>query len=507
MIFDIAVIFVYSAAVIAVGYFAGKKESSAEDFFLAGRTMKWWAVTISVYATALSAMTFIGVPGAVVAAGGDFNYLQLAFGDLFARFLVSFVFLKAFYGRKVMTPYEFLGQRFGRKTWFSSSAIYIVSRVLASSVRLAACAVGLSVIFGISFGSSVFYVCAVALLYTAFGGIKAVIWTDIFQFVLFIASAVFAAVFIFRSLPGGFGEFLSVGFEAGKFTVFHVSFDSSSPDFVLNFANSKSFLAGSLFGFFTTLAVMGTDQDFVQRTLTCKNLNEGRKALIYSAVLNFPVTLLFLTVGAALFAYYRVFPHDATVTGYLVDNPDYVFPYFIKTVLPPGARGLLIAGLLAAAMSSIDSSANSLASSFYRDFLKNLFTIPEKRSVFLSRILVLVFVLILGVVAIFFGKTQSVLWLGFKVFGYSYGALLGVTLAGIATKKRGIDIASTIAMLSSILVVTFLTSDSVGILEPFRSFVLRPFGVKSVAWTWSIIIGTAWTFLMTIAFRGRVKNK
>ncbi len=506
MFYDIAVIILYSAAVIAVGYFAGKKESSAEDFFLARRTMKWWAVTISVYATALSAMTFIGVPGSVVAPGGDFNYLQLAFGDLFARVFVSFIMLKAFYGRKVMTPYEFLGIRFGRATWVSSSAVYIVSRILASSVRLAACAIGLSVIFGISFGASVFYVCVIALLYTSFGGIKAVIWTDFFQFCLFIAAAIFTVAFIFKSLPHGFAEFFSLGVQEGKFTIFHLSFDSSSPDFIFNFSSSKSFLAGSLFGFFTTLAVMGTDQDFVQRTLTCKNLGDSRKALMYSALLNFPVTLLFLTVGAALFAYYKVMPHDSVAASYLSQNPDYLFPYFIKTVLPPGARGLLIAGLLAAAMSSIDSSANSLASSFFRDILKNFCTIAEKKSVLIARGLVIIFVAILGVVAIFFGRTQSVLWLGFKVFGYSYGALLGVMLAAIATKRRGKDVLNVFSMVSSFLLVVFMTTQNIGILTPVRSFLLRPLGVDMIAWPWSIILGTFWTFFTVILFSDKKTN-
>lgn len=501
MVFDILVIVIYSALVVAIGYFAGKKESSAEDFFLAGRAMKWWAVTISIYATALSAMTFIGVPGAVTAPGGDFNYLQLAFGDLFARVLVSFVFLRAFYGKKVMTPYEFLGDRFGKATWISSSAIYIVSRILASSVRLAACAVGLSVIFGISFLSSVLYVCAVALIYTSFGGIKAVIWTDFFQFCLFIAAAVFTVVFVLHTIPNGFSQFLSVGLKEGKFTVFHLSFDSSSPDFIFNFASSKSFLAGSLFGFFTTLAVMGTDQDFVQRTLTCKDLKDSQKALILSAVLNFPVTFIFLAVGAALFVYYKTMPHDLVASTYLVENPDYLFPYFIKTVLPPGARGLLIAGLLAAAMSSIDSSANSLASSFYRDVLKNFFSRSEKKEVMLSRALVAIFVTILGVVAVFFSRTQSVLWLGFKVFGYSYGALLGIMLAAIVTKRRGRDLLNVFSMLSSILLVIFLTYQNIGFLTPVRSFILRPFGVESIAWPWSIIIGTFWTFFTVVLFK------
>lgn len=503
---DLTIVISYFLLIIFIGYITGKKEKNSFDYFLAGRKMPWWAVMISIYATSLSALTFVGVPGAVIAKGGDFHYLQLGLGDLVGRILVSVILLKAYYKYKVETVYQLLEKRFGGKTQLTGTLFFIVTRLLASGVRLAGCAIALSVIFNIPLNISILLISIVALIYTTIGGIKAVIWTDLVQFVLFISAALIAIAIVIYFLPNNFKDFFDIGNQFDKFKIFHISLNNTSPDFIFNFSNPKSLFAGFLFGAFTTMAVLGTDQDLVQRMLTCKNIKQSQKALILSAILNFPVTLLFLSVGAAIFIYYQVFTPDSIVSGYLDKRPDFVFPYFIKTVISPGFRGLLIAGLLAAAMSSIDSAINALSSTFYLDIFKKFFDKKIKiNSVKISRIFSIIFTVLLALSAIMFSNTQSILWLGFKIFGYSYGAMLGIFLSATIFKKRGNDIANVFLMISSVFIVIFLTNDSIGFLQPIRCFILKPLNITQIAWPWAIIIGTIYTFSTSILFNKQGK--
>ena len=502
-VLDWVVILIYAGVVIAFGFLAGKKESTTEDYFLGGRKMPWISVMISIYATSLSALTFIGVPGA--AFEGDFVYLQLAIGDLVGRVLVSTLLLTAYYKSQVTTIYEFLGKRFGPRSRDAGTGFFMLTRLLASGVRLAGCAIALSVVFDIPLNSAIILIAVVAFIYTTLGGIKAVIWTDALQFFLLLGGAIVTLFFIWSAMPGGFSEFFQIGSEFGKFRIFHVSASPSHPEFFLNFNNPNALAAGLLFGCFTTFAVLGTDQDLVQRMLTCDHVKKGQKALLWTAALNFPITLLFLGVGAALFAYYKVAP-DTVVDGFIATHhTDYVFPHFIKTVLTPGLRGLLIAALLAAAMSSLDSALNALSSTFYIDIYKRYIRpeTTEKHAVTISRYSVIIFAAVLAFVAMQCGKTESVLWLGFKIFGYTYGAMIGVFLIAVLTDRRGNDIANVVIMVTSVLMVLFLTADSIGPLQEVRSTILSPLGIEKISWKWSIIIGSIWTFGIGVIFSRR----
>ncbi len=503
-VLDWVVLLIYAGVVIAIGFLAGKKESTTEDYFLGGRKMPWFSVMISIYATSLSALTFIGVPGA--AFEGDFVYLQLAIGDLVGRVLVSTLLLTAYYKSRVTTIYEFLGKRFGPRSRDAGTGFFMLTRLLASGVRLAGCAIALSVVFDIPLNSAIILIAVVAFIYTTLGGIKAVIWTDALQFFLLLGGAIVTLFFIWSAMPGGFSEFFQIGSEFGKFRIFHVSASPSHPEFFLNFNNPNALAAGLLFGCFTTFAVLGTDQDLVQRMLTCDHVKKGQKALLWTAALNFPITLLFLGVGAALFAYYKVAP-DTVVDGFIATHhTDYIFPHFIKTVLTPGLRGLLIAALLAAAMSSLDSALNALSSTFYIDIYKRYIRpeTTEKHAVTISRYSVIIFAAVLALVAMQCGKTESVLWLGFKIFGYTYGAMIGVFLIAVLTDRRGNDIANVVIMVTSVLMVLFLTADSIGPLQEVRSTILSPLGIEKISWKWSIIIGSIWTFGIGVIFsRGK----
>jgi len=505
-ILDWTVLAVYGLGIILIGILTGRKEKNTEEFFLAGRQMPWWAVMISIYATALSALTFIGVPG--VAYGGDFNYLQLGIGDFFGRIFIALLLITAYYRGKVMTVYEFLGQRFGPCSNSAGTGFFIITRLLASGVRLAGCAIALSVVFGVSIHSAILIIAFIALLYTMVGGIKAVIWTDMVQFSLLLFAAFITIGTIFAFLPNGWDDFISIGSAHQKFNIFHISFISGTKDYWLNFGNSQSLIAGFLLGCFTTLAVLGTDQDLVQRMLTCRDVRQSQKAIILTGILNFPITLLFLGVGAALFVYYNVFPDPEVSKLMVAGKNDYIFPYFIKTVLAPGLRGLLIAGLLAAAMSSLDSALNALASTVYVDIYKKHIRpqSDEAQAVTVSRWFVAAFALLLALIAMGFCRTESILWLGFRVFGYTYGALLGIFLLAVLTKQRGSDKANVIAMLSSVLVVMFLTADSVGPFTGVRMFFLNPFGITVFAWPWAIVIGMVWTFCVSVMFPTKAKQ-
>ncbi len=510
---DWFVLAIYALIVVAIGVYTGRKEKNTDDYFLGGRQMPWWAVMISIYATSLSALTFIGVPGAAYME--DFRYLQFALGDLVGRVIISFLLLTAYYKQRVTTVYQLLGERFGPRSQDAGTLFFLVTRLLASGVRLAGCAIALAVVFQINFNVAIALIAFVALVYTMAGGIKAVIWTDTMQFILFMLAAGIALFTVITALPNGFSDFIQIGNEGNKFKIFHFSFKSSDPDYWLSLSNPKSLLAGSLFGCFSVVAALGTDQDLVQRMLTCKKVGESQRALLVTAILNFPITLLFLSVGSALFIYYQTFP-DPQVLNYVQANEaDKIFPHFILTVLAPGVRGLLVAGLLAAAMSSLDSALNALASTAYIDIYKRYFRsdCDDKKAVQISRNFVVLFAVILALIAMSFGKTDSILWLGFKVVGYTYGALLGIfMLAVLAPPNKGNDKMNFVAMVSSIFVVIFLTNANLPMgLEQVREYLfivllkmfsfgtlslqeIREFATKPIAWPWSIVIGSCWTF-------------
>ena len=503
---DWLVLALYGGVVVALGIRAARSERTVEDYFLGGRKMPWVLVMLSIYATSASALTFIGVPGA--AFGGDFHYLQLGFGDLVGRILIAMLLLTAYYKGRVTTVYEFLGQRFGPRSRDAGTGFFIITRLLASGVRLAGCAIALSVVFSMPLNTAIALIALTALIYTTLGGIKAVIWTDTLQFCLFIGGAAIALITIWLALPGGFSEFLSVGSEFGKFKIFHVSANPAHKDFFLNLNNPSSLVAGFLFGCFTTFAALGTDQDLVQRMLTCEKVKQSQKALIWTAIMNFPITLLFLSVGTALFVYYRAFPDSAVDAMVAAKRNDYIFPYFIKVIMVPGLRGFLIAGLLAAAMSSLDSALNALSSTAYIDIYKNYIR-PDAdgaHAIKVSRGFVILFAVLLVLIAMMFGNAESILWLGFRIVGYTYGPMLGIFLLAVLTKRRGKDIVNPFVMVSGVLLVIFLTAESIGVLQALRTILLYPLGIDRIAWPWAIVLGTLWTLGVGSLFSPRGKG-
>ncbi|MCB1515009.1 MAG: sodium/solute symporter [Hyphomicrobiaceae bacterium] len=481
---DWAVIAVYGLVVLALGWRAGGKGSSSseDDYFLAGRREGWAPVAASTWATKLSALTFIGVPGAAMA--GNFAYMQLWIGSFLAAYVVARALIPEFYAARVATVYEYLERRIGRSARLSGTLIFIVSRCLASAVRLAGCAIAISVFFDLGMATSVVMMAGVAALYVLTGGLRAVIWTDVLQLALFLTGAAAALVYIVMALPGGLGEMVSTAAAADKLRVLDLRFDAADP---------TTFWMGNLFAFVLGIATGGADQDIAQRALACPDARRARIAVMAAGAADLFSTALFLSVGAALFAFYAAFPQDAVASLVADGRHDYVFPHFIRHELPAGLRGMLVAALLAAAMSSLDSALSGLASSAYYDL--GLTRRSDRRleadgALVGPRLLVVVFSVVLAVIAIGFGAQPSILWFGLQVMGYTYGALLGLFLLALLAPRQVDDIGCAVAALTSIGAVVLLTQSGLG------------FGLEPVPWPWAVIIGTAWTVLVAFAISG-----
>ena len=481
---DYIVLILYFVSIASIGLLAGRHEKNTDDYFLGGRSMPWWAVTFSILATEVSAVTFIGAPGASYL--GNYAYLQFAFGSLLGRILIAFLFLPAFYRGQVTSIYQFLNQRFGERSRLTAVIFFFVTRLLASGVRLLVVSLVLNVVTGIPLVTIIISVAVIALFYTLIGGIKAVIWTDVFQFIVFMGGAWVVIYFLLDAIPGGW-EGLKTFVAPEKFQIF---------DFRLILTSSQVFLIAFINGCFQTFAALGTDQDLTQRMLTCKSLKQSQRALLLTGLLDFPIVFTYLLIGTALYCVYEVLGH--TLPAAFAADPDTIFPYFIMTALPAGVRGLLIASIFAAAMSSLDSAINALSSSAIMDIYQPFIRpgASEKHYLKASRIFVAGFCLILIIAALLLNSIPGgKLWLGFKVTGFTYGALLGIFLLGVLTKRSN-DRMNLWAMISSSLLLLTLTL----VEQVFLG------GKTLLAWPWYVVVGTIWTFLFGLLFSLKKAN-
>ncbi|MBU2583680.1 MAG: hypothetical protein KJ622_18380 [Alphaproteobacteria bacterium] len=473
----------YAIAVLWLGLQFSDRTHTETDYFLAGRKEGWLPVAASTWATKLSALTFIGVPG--VAIAGNFAYMQLWFGSFLAAYVVATLFVREFYRLNVSTVYEYLGLRIGPITRLSGTIIFIVSRCLASAVRLAGCAIAVSVFFDIGLMESIVLIAGVAAAYVITGGLRAVIWTDALQLALFLSGALATIVYVGLVLPDGFAGIVESGMAADKFRVFDFRFDIADP---------ATFWMGNLFAFVLGLATGGADQDIAQRALACPDARQAGRAVTAAGAADIISTALFLSAGVAVFAYYQAFPQDAVTTLIAENRFDYVFPHFIRHELPSGLRGLLVAALLAAAMSSLDSALSGLSSSAYFDL--GLTRGGKANGVLKGpRVLVVLFAVVLAAIAVWFGSQPSILWFGLLIMGYTYGGLLGLFAAALFLAKSAGDRASALAAFSSIAVVLIATQWG--------------FGAGPVPWPWAVVIGAIWTFAVAAgagAIAGRLQT-
>ena len=464
---DFTIIAGYLLFIISIGIYFGRKEESLSDYFLGGRRVPWIAVLLSIVATETSALTFIGTPA--FAYNQNWTYVQLLIGTILARFIIAKLFIEQFYRHNVFTAYEYLAKRFGTGSKNSASFIFLVTRVLASGVRLFGASIIVSVATGLSPFTAITIIAIAAVLYTVVGGIKAVIWTDVCQAIILFGGGLIALFYILQDIPNGWAGVLATTDGLAKWKFLDFSFD---------YRAAYTIWAGIIGSTFLTLATHGTDQDFVQRMLTARDYKRSRRALILSGFADIPIVIIFLSIGSLLFAYYQ-----ATPTPGLPDKADDIFPYYIIHNLPKGLIGLLIAGVFAAAMSSIDSALNALSTTWINDFYRPYIAkdASERHYLTMAKLFTVLFGLFLIVIAFFARDTQQVLILGLKIGTFTYGALLGVFLLGVLT-TRGNDLGNTISMGASIFTILFIEF------------------YTDIAWIWYVLIGTFVTFFVGYLF-------
>ncbi len=445
---DYIVIIIYLAGVAFVGIKVAGRQASTSDYFLGNRDIPWWAVLFSVVATETSTLTFISVPA--VAYGGNLTFLQLTLGYIAGRIIVSIYFLPKYFQGNITTAYQFLGQRFGQSMRNITSTTFMITRLLADGVRLFATAIPLAVILrlGGAFAGwsdldlyllSISVISLITLFYTLIGGIKAVVWMDVVQMGVYIGGAFAAAWFLINGLNEGLSTALTLADETGKLELFNFGFDLSFKDFI---AEPYTFLTAFVGGAVFSVASHGTDQIIVQRLLTTRNLKDSQKALVWSGFVVAFQFALFLGIGILLFAFYNA--QSAEALG--LATADAIFAKFIVEELPTGLSGLIVAALFAAAMSSLSSSLNSLASSSTMDLYKPYFgeSNSQEQDLKVSRIFTFLWAIILTASAFFFaflqlqeGQSPAIVELGLGIASYTYGGLLGAFVLGRISDHPG----------------------------------------------------------------------
>ncbi|TCP52001.1 SSS family transporter [Tamaricihabitans halophyticus] len=445
---DIVVIVLYLLAMPAIGIMLSGKQRSSKDYFVGNRQMSWWVVTLSVVATETSTLTVISVP--TIAYLGNVTYLQLAIGYLIGRVLVAFVLLPKYYAGGLVSAYGFLGSRFGGGMQGTASVTFLFTRLLADGLRLFATAIPVKVLLnavGIdaAYWQIVVGIAIFSVIYTYVGGIKAVIWVDAIQMALYVAGAIIAVIFLATQLPDGW---FSAAAGDGKFQMFEFSSDLLTDQY--------AFITAVVGGAVFSMASHGADQLMVQRLLACKNVRDSQKAVIASGVVVFIQFALFLLVGSMLASFYNNADPESLGLG----QGDEIFSHFIVNELPPGVSGLLIAGILAAAMSTISSSLNSLSTSTVSDLYKR-FTkreLPDATVLKQAKVWTLIWAGVFVVFASFFAETTAtddpVVELALSIASYTYGALLGAFFLGLLVRRAN-QTDAIIAFLSTIAVTAY----------------------------------------------------
>jgi SSS family transporter len=458
---DYLVILAYLAGITAFGILRGGRQSSARDYFLGSQRIPWWVICFSIVAAETSALTFISIPG--VAYLTNLTFLQVTFGYLIGRVVVSCLLLPAYYRGELSTAYAFLEQRFGRKTRSLAAIVFLFTRIAADGVRLFATAIPLRFVLNVDYPTAIAILAAVALLYTTIGGVRGVIWVDAVQMLIYLGGAVVAIIFLVTHTEGGWGVGLQVAADADKLRLFDFGFGT---DF---FQRPYTLLAGLLGGALLSMASHGTDQLVVQRLLAAGSLTASRKALIGSGIIIVLQFALFLIVGLLLFGYY----HGRPPAELGLQRHDEIFPRFIIEGLPPGLSGFIIAGLLAAALSTLSGSISSLASSTLLDLYHPLTgrQVEGPRALRVSRQITAGWAFLLVISALVFMNTsQTVVELALSIASFTYGGLLGTFLLGVLFRKPQQEDALA-AFVGGVLVMVAVIA------------------LKAVAWTWFTFIG------------------
>ncbi|WP_255551159.1 sodium/solute symporter [Granulicella sp. dw_53] len=510
--FDLALIVVYLLGITLFGLrfrkssatgADGKPDKSLKNYFLANNTVPWWAIALSIVSAETSTLTIISVPG--VAFAGDFGFLQIVLGYLLGRVVVALIFLPRYFQGRMLTAYQLIDQRFGPTLHKVTAGLFLLTRAAAEGVRVFA----ISIVVGIAIGTddtlSIAIISILTLLYTFEGGMAAVIWTDVVQMAIYIGGTLVAIFTLGNHIPGGWSQIHEVAGAAGKFHLFNFAF---------NLTQSYTFWAGLLGGTFLTMASHGTDQLMVQRMLAARNLGESRLALLSSGLIILLQFTLFLLIGAGLFVFYGLHPQSFS-------SADRIFPTFIVQQMPIGIAGLLIAAILAAAMSNLSAALNSLSSTTVVDFYMHLRPQADDRErMLISRASTVWWAIVLFAIAVYSvhsGGKGHVVETGLSIASVAYGCLLGVFLLGTLT-RFATQWGSIIGMVCGFALNLALWLQPKAIVfnsgltftTPTKTAYLLD-RIPKVAFTWYVLIGAIVTFvvgsLASLIFRKQSTRK
>ncbi len=456
---DLIIIAIYLAGITLFGLRFRKRQRSLRDYFLADRDIPWWAIALSIVAAETSTLTIISIPS--LAYDTNLTFMQVVMGYVLGRVIISFVLLPHYFRGDLYTAYELIERRFGRGLRSLTAGLFLITRAAAEGVRVYAVSIVVTIALGTGEIASIAIITALTLIYTFEGGLAAVIWTDVVQTVIYIGGTLVGLFTILHLVPGGWPAIHSLAETAGKLRIF---------DFAPDFWRPYTFWAGVLGGTFLTTASHGTDQLIVQRLLAARGRRQSVTALLSSGVAILFQFALFLMVGIMLWAFYQI---PSSHFG----KADRIYPTFIVSKMPHGISGLLIAAILAAAMSNLSAALNSLSSSSMIDFyLRGNPQINERRRLQLSRMSTFFWALVLfGLAVLSLHKVGRVVEVGLQIASVAYGALLGVFLLGVLTKRAN----QNGAML--------------GMLCGFVTELYIWLGTR-VPWTWYVAIGTVVTF-------------
>jgi SSS family solute:Na+ symporter len=470
---DYIVLLLYLVGITVFGMRFRRTQRTVKDYFIGSKNTSWVVISLSIVATETSTLTLIGVPALAYSLytrpeqGGSLTYLQVVFGYIVARFIISLLFIPAYFKGELLTAYELLKQRFGPHTKNFAASLFLIMRALAEGVRVYAASLVLSAVLAASLPGlprlwlwSIFIVGLLTLVYTFEGGIAAVIWTDLIQLVIYIGGSLLAAYMLLQLVPGGWDTVLATGREANKFQVFSFTWDFNVP---------FTFWAGLFGGTCLTMASHGTDQLLVQRLLTCRDQRDSQKALILSGFVVLFQFALFLIIGVMLFAYGKHYPLNPQSPS----NDD-VFPLFIVERLPHIVKGLVIAAIFAAAMSNLSGSLNSLASTTVLDFYKPLAGRgkSDESLLKLSRWFTAGWGLVLIAIAVMASGWGSVFTAGLTIASLVYGPMLGAFLLGVMSRRAnqtGVMTGMAVSLAFMLLIKIY----------------------TAIAWTWYVLMGTA----------------
>ena len=456
---DLFIIAVYLAGITLFGLRFRKRQRSLRDYFLADRNIPWWAIALSIVAAETSTLTIISIPG--LAYDSNLTFLQVVLGYLVGRVIISFVLLPHYFRGDLYTAYQLIERRFGQRLRSLTAGLFLITRAAAEGVRIYAVSIVVAIALGTGEVTSIAIITVLTLIYTFEGGLAAVIWTDVIQTVIYVGGTLVGVFTILHLVPGAHEALHMLPASANKLQMF---------DFTPNFWLPYTFWSGVIGGTFFTIASHGTDQLIVQRLLAARTERQSAWALVSSGAAIFFQFALFLFVGVMLYAFYRL---PSSQFG----KADRIYPTFIVSHMPHGISGLLIAAILAAAMSNLSAALNSLSSSSMMDFyLRWRPEADERKKVRRSRVATVLWALVLfGLAVLSLHKVGRVVEVGLQITSVAYGALLGVFLLGVLTTSAN-QSGAMLGMLCGFVTELYLWLGT------------------SVPWTWYVAVGTVVTF-------------